>query len=87
MRDDRKRLLVAIMAEEFTAIELNLFLDTHPKDEKALHDYNSTVEKLNHLKRHYEREFGPLTNFGFAPSEFPWRWVEEPWPWEINFAR
>jgi spore coat protein JB len=74
------------MAEEFTAVELNLFLDTHPDDERALNDYNETVERLRELKAAYENQFGPLTNFGYATSEYPWRWVDEPWPWQINFA-
>lgn len=86
MESDRKRRLINIMAEEFTAVEFNLYLDTHPEDEKALNEYNDTVERLNQLKMEYEKEYGPLTNFGYATSEYPWRWVEEPWPWEINFA-
>jgi spore coat protein JB len=84
---ERRQLLLQIMAEEFTAVELNLFLDTHPEDKKALHIYNETVERLQELKQRYEDRFGPLTNFGYAPSDFPWQWVNEPWPWEINFAK
>lgn len=86
MSSDRKSLLIAIMAEEFTAVELNLYLDTHPDDKKALADYNETVRKLADLKTEYERQYGPLTNFGYAPANLPWQWVDEPWPWEINFA-
>ncbi|HHY08790.1 MAG TPA: hypothetical protein GX530_09830 [Corynebacteriales bacterium] len=43
MDKDRKQLLVHIMAEEFTAVEFNLYLDTHPDDRKALAAYNETV--------------------------------------------
>lgn len=86
MANNRKSLLKKIMAEEFTAVELNLYLDTHPDDEKALNEFNDTVRKLNRLKQEYESEYGPLTNFGYATSNYPWKWVEEPWPWEINFA-
>jgi len=86
MIDQRKNMLIEIMAYEFTAIDLNLYLDTHPRDERALNIYNETVSILNQLKREYEARFGPLTNFGFSGSIFPWRWVEEPWPWAINFA-
>lgn len=86
MDRNRKQLLVMIMAEEFTAVDLNLYLDTHPDDRKALNDYNETVSKLAELKQQYEKKYGPLTNFGYVSSEYPWRWVEEPWPWEINFA-
>ena len=53
MRDKQKEMLKVIMAEEFTAVELNLYLDTHPHDKKALHFYNETVEKLDCLKEEY----------------------------------
>lgn len=87
MRNNKqKEMLKRIMAEQFTAVELNLYLDTHPHDKKALHFYNETVERLDCLKENYTDEFGPLTNFGFCPSRYPWQWIEEPWPWEINFC-
>lgn len=86
MDNDRKAMLINLMAEEFTAIEFNLYLDTHPDDKKALADYNETVKKLMDLKAQYEKKYGPLTNFGYATSECPWQWVDEPWPWQINFA-
>lgn len=86
MNNRQKEMLIRIMAEEFTAIELNLFLDTHPLEKKALSDYIETVKRLNFLKKKYEEDYGPLTNFGYAPSDYPWQWIEEPWPWEINFA-
>jgi spore coat protein JB len=79
-------MLVNIMAYEFTAVEFNLYLDTHPRDERALRAYNKTVDKLYELKQEYEEHYGPLTNFGYSNSDYPWRWVEEPWPWQINFA-
>lgn len=84
--ETRKEMLIEIMALEFTAVEFNLYLDTHPRDERALEVYNETVEELNELKKAYEEAYGPLTNFGTTTSEYPWRWVEEPWPWQINFA-
>lgn len=86
MDKERKQLLSAIMAEEFTAIDLNLYLDTHPDDKKALADFYDTVRKLAELKAQYEKKYGPLTSFSDVPSKYPWHWVDEPWPWEINFA-
>ncbi|MBE3584646.1 MULTISPECIES: spore coat protein CotJB [Desulfofundulus] len=79
------QLLHEIMALEFTAIELNLYLDTHPEEQEPLNDYNQVTERLNQLKAHYEHLYGPLVSYGFSPSEYPWRWIEEPWPWEIQF--
>lgn len=85
MDSKQKQMLQQLMACGFTAVELNLFLDTHPDDRKALTDYNDTVKKYGDMRQQYESKYGPLTNFGLAPSQMPWQWVQEPWPWEINF--
>lgn len=85
MMPEQTQLLVRIMALEFTAVDLNLYLDTHPDDQRALMEYNSVVQELTALKEQYQGRFGPLTNFGYAPSQYPWAWVNEPWPWEVSF--
>ncbi|MDI3538598.1 MAG: spore coat protein [Bacillota bacterium] len=85
MMPEQAQLLTQIMALEFTAVDLNLYLDTHPDDQRALMDYNSTVQELAILKDQYQRRYGPLTNFGYAPSQYPWAWVNDPWPWEVSF--
>ncbi|BCV23899.1 spore coat protein CotJB [Gelria sp. Kuro-4] len=82
---EQTQMLVQIMALEFTAVDFNLYLDTHPDDQRALMDYNSVVQELAVLKDQYQRRFGPLTNFGYASSQYPWAWVTEPWPWEVAF--
>ncbi|MDI9568500.1 MAG: spore coat protein CotJB, partial [Bacillota bacterium] len=46
MRRDRRELLLKIMALDFTALELNLYLDTHPRDARALEDYNRVTQEL-----------------------------------------
>ncbi|MDI3281449.1 MAG: spore coat protein CotJB [Bacillota bacterium] len=80
----RLELLRRIQALEFTAIDLNLFLDTHPRERRALEDYNRVVRELAAAKREYEEAYGPLVNFGHAPSPDGWRWIDEPWPWEVE---
>jgi len=82
--NERARLLDEIRAIEFMTIELNLYLDTHPDDRKALNDYNSYTKQLMALKDEYQRLYGPLSNFGTAVSEYPWAWLNEPWPWELD---
>lgn len=84
MMPEQAQMLTQIMALEFTAVDFNLYLDTHPNDQRALMDYNSTVQELALLKDQYQRRFGPLTNFGYAPSQYPWAWINEPWPWEVR---
>lgn len=66
----------------FALVELNLFLDNNPTSQQALADYNSLSQSYMELKTMYEAQYGPLTNFGYAPSQYPWQWVCEPWPWE-----
>lgn len=82
-----EELLKRIQELEFAAVDLNLFLDNNPHHKQALSDYNRFTEQLMELKRIYESKHGPLCNFGSAPSQHPWKWVEEPWPWEIGLKR
>lgn len=79
------KLLKEIMSLEFTAVELNLYLDTHPGDMRALAEYNHVTQMLGTLKSAYEQVYGPLSNFGNTPGQYPWRWTEEPWPWQIEY--
>jgi len=88
MRDmdaERLRMLHEIQEAEFTALELQLFLDTHPDHMGALHEFNQAAERLAHARRRYEERYGPLLSYGFSMSRHPWQWVEEPWPWEIEY--
>lgn len=84
--ENQMALLKRIQEIEFVAVELNLYLDTHPCDEDALNDFCCASEMLMRLKKEYEAEYGPLMNFGFGGcgcSKTPWQWIESPWPWEI----
>jgi len=80
---DRYAALKQLQALEFAAVEFNLYLDTHPTDQRALNEYNHLVQRIDEMKKYYECYFGPLLNFGFSASRYPWQWTEEPWPWEL----
>ncbi len=80
---ERLEMLKGIMAIEFSLVDLNLFLDTHPTDRKALTIFNEYTLKLCKLVNDYEKKFAPLT--ATTPSNCPWRWIEDPWPWEIDY--
>lgn len=75
-------LLDKILAYQFCAIELNLYLDNFPDEKEAKEDYCKTSQNLKKLICEYEKNYGPLTNFGSAFFEDPRAWVEQPWPWE-----
>ena len=69
---------------EFAAVELNLYLDNHPDNKNALADFNAISRELMSVKKMYEQEVRMLCNFGYSESQYPWAWVNEPWPWEIG---
>lgn len=84
--NSRQELLNQIRAIEFMALELNLYLDTHPCDARAIKEYNMYTQQLMALKSEFEMLYGPLTNFGNTLNQAAtWRWIEDPWPWEQDY--
>lgn len=81
--NSQTQMLLEIQRLEFTAIELNLYLDTHPNDQQALSLYNSVVPQLKKCIEAYEQRFGPLCHFGMSTSQYPWQWINSPWPWDL----
>ena len=75
----REELMMKIKSYNFAVIELGLYLNTHPDDEKALCLHNAYTKKLKELKDKYQKVYGPLSIY--YPCN-KWRWFEEPWPWE-----
>ncbi|MEC9489143.1 MAG: spore coat protein CotJB [Halanaerobium sp.] len=76
-------LLLEVQALTFAMIDLNLYLNTHPLDQRALQLHNQYVERYRIISRQYEEACGML-----MPTEtscFPWEWINEPWPWEMEF--
>jgi spore coat protein JB len=80
-------MLRRIMELQFITLELNLFLDTHPNDERALCDFKAASEALMEAKHEFERTFHPLLNYGLGRVENGWNWICDPWPWEINWCQ
>lgn len=100
MHKKQLQMLKKIMALEFTVLELNLYLDTHPCDEEALDDHQKYTCKLKDIKRNYQKKYGPLTA-NCCQDQYPWEsgceqdyeyegkylwdYIESPWPWQINY--
>jgi len=70
---------------QFALVELQLYLDMNPQDQRAIHQYNVLSEELKCLKRDYEMKHGPLMQYGFSKSPARWAWNSTPWPWEIEY--
>lgn len=75
----REEMAKQLKCYRFAIIELGLYLDTHPDDEKAICLHKEYSNRFKELSDKYQKVYGPLTIM------FPcnkWRWLEEPWPWE-----
>ena len=77
----QQSLLCSISEAQFICVELQLYLDTHPDDQKALTDYAWFSKKLKNLIAQYESQYGPLLNFGLSDTAGS-SWVNSKWPWE-----
>lgn len=78
----KEDLLNNIRIYKFCAVDLNLYLDNFPEEENAVEDYCKVSAKLDSLVAEYEKDYGPITNFGGAFYESPKTWVDKCWPWE-----
>lgn len=81
MDPNREQLLKEVMAADFYLVELNLYLDTHPCDQRAINLLNQSVLSARMFRENYERLYGPLTALN-SFSRYPYQWIESPWPWE-----
>ena len=79
---NKEQLLRKIQAIGLMAVDLQLFLYTHPKNQEALADYKQVTKQYQKLRAEYEYQYGPLTNFGYMTSFDHDSWVNDPWPWE-----
>ncbi len=81
MRNDRAEALKEVMAADFTVLDLNLYLDTHPRDLKGIELFNTSVQSARILRKTYEEKYGPLTAASINKS-CNFEWIDSPWPWE-----
>ena len=77
--EQRRQMMDQIRSYEFGIVELALYLDTHPEDQKALCLHKKYCKDVKELKDKYQKVYGPLT-INYPCNK--WRWLEEPWPWE-----
>lgn len=78
----REIMLKKIGTYKFVLKDLELYLDTHPKDEMALSKYAEYEALLKPMVKEFESRFGPLTVSPDNGNKF--LWVKNPWPWDIE---
>jgi spore coat protein JB len=79
----RRELLKKVQEADFFALDLQLYLNTHPDCARALALYQDAVKKAKDLRKEYEKTYGPLTATS-TPDKLPWQWSRNPWTWEIE---
>ncbi|WP_089738853.1 spore coat protein CotJB [Gracilibacillus ureilyticus] len=83
MPENYYKLLEKIQAVDFVLVDLTLYLDTHPDDLEAIKQFNQKSYESRQLKAEFERQFGPLLQYGLSYSSYPWNWKDAPWPWQV----
>lgn len=83
---NRESLLKELTTLDFIAVDMALYLDTHPDDINAIKEYNKVIEAADAVRQKYEENFGPLCSFrSINTGDNDWEWKDNPWPWEKNF--
>ncbi len=85
MNDDREKMLEVLTALDFMAVDMALYLDTHPEDKNAIDIYNQIIKEADTARTMYEKNFGPLCSYRSASSEDKFKWIDNAWPWQECF--
>ena len=81
--NERMILKNRINALDFAIHEMVLFLDTHPRDQKAIQMLREYRRRRREAIANYEAKCGPYikTIDDVHPKDY-WNWIDSPWPWE-----
>ena len=72
-----------IDALDFSILETELFLDTHPNNRQAMQMLREYRRRRRDAISNYEAKCGPYikTADDVHPVDY-WNWIDSPWPWE-----
>jgi len=80
---NRDELLKRLTALDFMALDLALYLNTHPHCAEGIEKYNEAVTEADKCRQLFEINFGPLCSFR-SVSKKAWSWINNPWPWQTQ---
>ena len=72
-----------LMALDFVAKELNLYLDTHPDDKEAFRYLQEVLKLIKEGRRVYAQRCGPVRVSDLEHFD-SFNWLEGPWPWQCQ---
>lgn len=79
---DKEKMQQRIHAYDFSILDLETYLDTHPTDSRAMQLLEAYRNKRWELVQEYEARFGPYVVTRADVHGNRWSWVDSPWPWE-----
>ncbi len=81
---ERQKLLLEVQEYSFAMWDLNLYLNTHPTDTKAMSLFEQYRTLYNKALSDYENKYGSLNVGQTNTNSSYWPWNKEPWPWEVE---
>ena len=82
---NREELLSELMQLDFMAVDIALYLNTHPTDTEMIEQYNKIIRAADVVRSKYEQMYGPLCSFRSISSDEKFDWTNDPWPWQKAF--
>ncbi len=82
-QSQRQKALLEVQMYAFIAHEINLFLDTHPDNQRMIKLYVDYANKAKDAQKTFEKDYGPLSVQN-TTDKIPFEWVDGPWPWEYQ---
>ncbi len=79
---NKEQIMKRLAVLDFIAVDLQLYLDTHPEDMEAIDKYNSVIKEADMLRMKYEEIIGPLYSFRSSNNGDTFKWIDDPWPWQ-----
>ncbi|MCD8089536.1 MAG: spore coat protein CotJB [Clostridiales bacterium] len=77
---DADKLLKQLTMLDFMAVDLALYLNTHPDDREIIEKYNQAVEEGDRLRCLYEDKIGPIYSYRSVSDKNRFTWINCPWP-------
>ena len=78
--------MTEMMAIDFVADELELYLDTHAGDREAFAMYQTMLAMQKEARERYVRMCGPIQQKDQLGMD-RYVWLDSPWPWEFSKNR
>ena len=73
--------IAELMAIDFAAHDLSLYLDTHPEDQEAFETYKDLLRLAEEGRKRYVKMYGPITKTDLVDAKC-FTWLNGPWPWD-----